>query len=108
VLALPPRRRREDATHKNLTVGYWQVSRVYCLIGQSINARKHGMLSLQYAKELSPFYKGYAYETLARAEMVADNPVIMRVYLDKARDTLEQIEDNEQKQQLEQDLESIF
>jgi hypothetical protein len=40
--------------------------------------------------------------------MVADNPVIMRVYLDKARDTLEQIEDNEQKQQLEQDLESIF
>lgn len=99
---------REDATHKNLTVGYWQVSRVYCLIGQSINARKHGMLSLQYAKELSPFYKGYAYETLARAEMVADNPVIMRVYLDKARDTLEQIEDNEQKQQLEQDLESIF
>ena len=98
---------RDDKTDKNLAVGYWQVSRVYCLVGQPRNARKYGTLSLQYAKDLSPFYKGYAYETLARAEMVAENPVIMRVYLDKARESLEQVEDAEQKQQLEKDLETI-
>src|SRR5512134_108903 len=79
---------REDVTSKNLSIGYWQVSRVYCLIKQPNNARRYGLLALQYAKELSPFFKGYAYETLARAEMIANSRVIMMVYLEKARDML--------------------
>lgn len=99
---------REDVTPKNLSIGYWQVSRVYCLIGQPHNARSYGLLSLKYAKELSPFYKGYAYETLARAEMVADNRVIMRVYLEKAHEMLEQIKKKDDKALLEKDLETIF
>lgn len=99
---------REDVTHQNLSVGYWQVSRVYCLIGQPHNARRYGLLSLEYAKELLPFYKGYAYETLARAEMVADKRVIMNTYLEKARDILEQIEEKEDREILEKDLETIL
>jgi hypothetical protein len=47
---------REDVTHKNLSVGYWQVSRVYCLIGQPNIARRYGLLSLEYSRELSPFF----------------------------------------------------
>lgn len=99
---------REDVTHQNLSVGYWQVSRVYCLIEQPRNARMYGLLSLDHAKELAPFFKGYAYETLARAEMVADNSVIMKTYLEKARDLLEQIERKEDRELLEKDLESIL
>jgi len=99
---------REDVTHQNLSVGYWQVSRVYCLIGQPHNARRYGLLSLEYAKELSPFYKGYAYETLARAEMVAENRVIMKTYLEKARNILEQIKEKEDREILEKDLETIL
>ena len=98
---------REDVTHQNLSVGYWQVSRVYCLIKQPYNARRYGLLSLQYAKELSPFFKGYAYETLARAEMIANNRVIMKEYREKAHEMLEQIEDEQERQTLARDLESI-
>jgi len=99
---------REDVTHQNLSVGYWQVSRVYCLIEQPRNARMYGLLSLDHAKELAPFFKGYAYETLARAEMVADNRVIMKTYLEKARDILDLIEKKEDREILEKDLETIL
>ncbi|HSG45125.1 MAG TPA: hypothetical protein VLA72_18405, partial [Anaerolineales bacterium] len=47
---------REDVTDENLSVGYWQVSRVYCLIEQPHNARRYGLLSLQYAKNASAFF----------------------------------------------------
>ena len=98
---------REDVTPENFSVGYWQVARAYCLIGQPNNARRYGFLSLTHAKELSPFYKGYAYETLARAEMLNGNRVIMLTHLDKAREMLEQIEDVEKRQLLLKDLEAI-
>jgi hypothetical protein len=98
---------REDVTPRNLSIGYWQVSRVYCLIKQPNNARRYGLLALEYAKNLSPFLKGYAYETLARAEMIANNRVIMKVYLDKAREILAQINDEEDRQALAKDLDAL-
>lgn len=99
--------RREDVTPKNLSIGYWQVSRVYCLIKQPNNARRYGLLSLQYAKGLPPFLQGYAYETLARAEMLADKRFIMKEYLVKAREMLEQVVDEEDRQALAKDLDEI-
>lgn len=98
---------RKDVTCENLSVGYWQVSRVYCLIRQPNNARTYGMLALQYAKELSPFFRGYAYETLARAEMIANKRVIMLTHLEKAHEMLMQINDEVNKQRLANDLETI-
>jgi hypothetical protein len=98
---------REDVTPENLSVGYWQVSRVYNLINQPHNAKTYGALALKYAQELSPFYQGYAYETLARAEMILNNRFIMNVHLGKARALLAQVEDEEDKQILSKDLESI-
>ena len=100
-------RQREDVTTENLSVGCWQVSRVYCLISQPNNARRYGGLSLEHAKNLSPFFKGYAYETLARAEMIANKRYIMLTHLEKAREMLEQVEDEEDRKLLENDLESI-
>lgn len=98
---------REDVSAANLSIGYWQVSRVYCLIRQPHNARRYGLLALQYAKELSPFLRGYAYETLARAEMLANNRVGMKVYLEKAQEMLAQIEDEEDRELLAKDLGTI-
>ncbi len=98
---------REDVTPKNLSIGYWQVSRVYCLVKQPNNARRYGLLALEYAKELSPFLKGYAYETLARAEKIANKRVIMKEYLAKAREMLEQIDSEEDRQALARDLDAI-
>ena len=98
---------RDDVTAENLSVGYWHVSRVYCLLKQPHNARTYGLQALKYAKELSAFYKGYAYETLARAEMIVNNRVIMKTHLEKAREMLERIEDEEDKQLLAKDLKTI-
>ena len=98
---------REDATPENLSVGYWQVSRVYNLIKQPNNARMYGLYALKHARDLGAFLKGYAYETLARAEMGSGNRVAMYYYLDKAREMAEQISDEEDRRLLLKDLESI-
>ena len=98
---------REDVRPENLAAGYWQVSRVYNLLKQPHNARTYGMLSLQYARELAPFYQAYAYETLARAEMLCNNRVIMMVHLEKAYKMAEQIQEEEERQLLLKDLASI-
>ena len=98
---------RDDATSENFSVGYWQVSRVYNLIRQPNNARTYGLLALDHAKDLGAFLKGYAYETLARAEMGSGNRVAMYYYLEKAREMAQQITDEEDRQLLFKDLESI-
>ena len=98
---------REDATAENLSVGYWQVSRVFCLIGQADLARTYGRMSLKQAESLEPFFKGYACETLARAELLANNRVIMLEYLNKARQLAQFVTDEEDKQLLLKDLETI-
>jgi hypothetical protein len=98
---------REDARAEDLATAYWQVSRVYNLIKQPHNARTYGLLSLKFAKGLEPFHKASAYETLARAEMQTNNRVIMKVYLEKAYQMVEQVESVEDKQSLLKDLESI-
>lgn len=98
---------REDVSVKNLSVGYWQVSRVYNLIKQPTLARTYGLLSLKYATSLGPFFKGYGYETLARAEMQSGNRVVMRHYLEKAFEMLSQVTDEEDRKLLLKDLETI-
>jgi hypothetical protein len=98
---------RDDVRAENLAVAHWQVSRVFNLIKQPNNARTYGLLALKYAEYLEPFYKAYAYETLARAEMLSGNRVIMRVYLDKAHAMAMLIKTEEDRTLLLKDLESI-
>jgi hypothetical protein len=98
---------REDVTPKNLSVGYWQVSRVYNLLKQPNNARRYGLLALQHAESLDPFFKAYAYETLARAEIQVGNRVIMMVYLEKAQALAKLVEDEQDRALLLKDLATI-
>ena len=98
---------REDVTHKNLSLGYWQISRVYNLIKQPHNARTYGLLALKYADGLEPQFKAYAYETLARAEMQVGNRVIMLVYLEKFNEQLQLIEEEDERALLLKYLSSI-
>jgi len=64
---------RDDRTDTNLSVGYWQVSRVYSALGLPDDARRYGELCLEVsAREgVGPFYLGYAHEALARADRLA-------------------------------------
>jgi len=98
---------RPDLQAENLSVGYWQVSRVYNLLKQPHNARTYGLLSLKHGEGLDPFFKAYAYETLARAEMQAGNRVVMNVYLEKSKELLPLIEEEEDRVLLLKYLSSI-
>jgi len=98
---------REDVKPQNLCVGCWQVSRVYNLLRQPDNARTYGLLALKHADGLDAFFKAYAYETLARAEMQAGNRKGMTGYLEQAKKIGALIEDQEDKQLLLKDLATI-
>lgn len=98
---------REDVTPQHLSVGYWQVSRVYNLIRQPHNARTYGLIALKHAEGLEPQYKAYAYETLARAAMQVGNRVVMLVYLEKANEHIKQIESEEDRMHLQSYLSTI-
>ena len=98
---------REDALPQNLSVGNWQVSRVFALLGQADNARRYAEASLKFSEGCEPFYIGFAYEALARAEMAAENQAKMNEYLEQARQLAEKVEDPEDREVLMGDLDSI-
>jgi hypothetical protein len=98
---------REDCTHKNMSIGYWQASRIFALLGQADNARDYGQLSLDYSKDQAPFYRGYAHEALARAEWVAGNHEQAEEHLRQAQLMASQIKEVEDKKVLEADLGTI-
>lgn len=98
---------RPDVTALNLSVGYWQVSRVFAFLGDADNARQYGQLAFDNSHGLEAFYIGYAYEALARSEMVAGNRARMQEYLALARNSCEAVADPESKKLLSIDLEQI-
>ena len=100
---------REDCTDTNLSVGYWQASRVYSTVGMGDEARRYGGLCLRFsqAEGVGPFYLGYAYEALARAEQGAGNRENMEKYLAEARAAAEKVQDADSKGALLADLSTI-
>jgi tetratricopeptide (TPR) repeat protein len=99
----------ENHTPTNLSIGYWQISRVYAVVG-------NGEQALYYAnrcEEVSlngntpPFFIGYAYEAQARAYKVLGlNEETLASY-DKALTYTELVVDEESKKMLVKDLEEI-
>jgi len=100
---------RADCTAENLSIGYWQVSRLYALLKQAQNAKWYGELTLQAAQgvDVPPFCLGYAHEALARAAMVAGDAATMNEQLTLARSVLERMTDEEARKMLQADLETI-
>src|SRR5688572_8043756 len=50
---------RPDCTPRNRSVAFWQVSRVYAMVGQPQNAWRYGELCLKASEGEEPFYLGY-------------------------------------------------
>ena len=100
---------REDAKPENLSVGYWQAARVFALLGQTGNARQYGQLSLEQAQSpgVGPFYLGYAYEALARAEALAGKRTQAEEHLSLARLAAEKVAEADDRKALLADLDTI-
>ncbi len=100
-------KQRPDCTETNLSIGYWQLSRIYALVGQVENARRYGHMCLDASKDAGPFYLGYANEALARAESVAGNRKKKQEYLERANRLAESIADQDEQQLLLNDLKTL-
>ena len=98
---------RSDCTTKNLSIGNWQLSRIYALLGQAENALRSARMCLHYSENTSPFFIGYAHEALARSAAVAEDDVGKAHHLAEARRYLARIPDDGNRAVLQADLESL-
>ncbi len=100
---------RPDCTNVNRSISLWQNSRAYALAGQAENARRYGQMCLDVSQSaaLPPFYLGYAYEALARAERLGEDHQQVKALVIEARRLAAQVEDDEDRQLLLADLDTI-
>jgi hypothetical protein len=100
---------RSDCSAQNLSIGYWQMARIYTLLRQLDNARHYGQLALQYAQQegVEKFALAYAYEALARAEAAAGDKAQMQIYLMQAHKAAKTMSNLEDKEQVLADLDTI-
>ena len=99
----------EDHTQENISVGYWQLARVYTLSGRYPLASYYADQCIEVGedRELAPFYVGYGYEARARAFFLSGSVQEASEALDKAYTFAEQISDLEWKKLLMSDLDQI-
>jgi hypothetical protein len=78
-------------------------------LGQATNAKRYAELCLgvSQGEDISPFFLGYAYEALARAEMVAGNQEKVEEYLQEAHKLLAVLTDEHELKFLGDDLATI-
>jgi hypothetical protein len=102
-------KQRKDSKPLNLSIGYWQVSRAYALAGDYEMAKFFGDRCLQVGQQhgLPAFYVGYAYEALARAELLKGRTAAGKELLAEARKRLNEVTDKEERNLLGSDLDSL-
>jgi hypothetical protein len=98
---------RPDCTDQQLSVGYWQASRVHALLGHALEARRLAETCLSYSKSLPPFFLAYAHEAIARAEGLSGNAPDRDRHLAQARKLAEALADADERAMLIADLETV-
>lgn len=97
----------EEHTTKNLSIGYWQLARVYAVANQGENALRYAEKCIDVSNGLEPFYVAYAYEASARAYSILNQVEKSKVAKENASYYTEQVSDVESKSWLINDLETI-
>jgi hypothetical protein len=100
-------RMRDDCVPRNLSIGFWQISRVYAVLGQAKNAMHYGRLCLEVSAPEPPFYLGYAHEALARAALLKGNKLLLDFHLTEARRFAGLVSIAEERKMLDDDLDTL-
>lgn len=95
---------RPDCSDRNLSIGYWQASRIQSILGNAEETRRYAQTCLRYSADLEPFYLGYAHEALARAASLANDAATLSDRLAQAEWAARQVTDEGQRQRLTNDL----
>jgi hypothetical protein len=98
---------RPDHSSKNLSVGYWQASRIQSLLRNWSEALRHAQTSFEFSQDLEPFLLGYAHEALARAMFGLGRETEARTHLDAAADCARLVKEKGNRDLLLADVASI-
>ena len=98
-----------SATPAHLARGEWQISRVYAVLGRAEPALYHArrVLDLCQQNGIGDWDLAFAYEALARAHAVAGDAARAREFTDRALAATEDIADDEDRDLVLADLETI-
>lgn len=98
-----------DATPVNLLRGEWLISHVYAVLGRAEPATYHAsrVLELCQRNGIGGFDLAFAHEGLARASAVAGEPGLAREHTDQALALASDITDDEDRELVLSDLETI-
>ena len=101
----------EVGTAANLARGEWQLSRVYATLGRAEPALHHARRCLAYCEAspeaLEDWDLPYAYEALARAHALAGETAEAERFAARARELGAQVADAEDREHLEEDLQTL-
>ncbi len=98
---------RPDCQARNLSIGYWQSSRIHALLGRVDEAKRYAELCLAHTFAEEAFLRGYAHEALARAALLAGDTAEGARQLSTATAFAAQVTDDEDRQLLQSDLKSL-
>ena len=100
----------EDHTPTNISVGTWQLSRVYAVANLPERAMYFAERCIRVSKEndIPPFYTAYAHEAMARANKTAGDLEAARDNIEKAKKFAEEVEEKEDQKAILDDLNSIL
>jgi hypothetical protein len=98
-------------TVANAARGEWQLSRAYTVLGRPEPALYHAERCLAYCESdpdaLEDWDLPYAYEALARAQLVAGNKDDAKRFAARARELGGRIADDEDREHLDEDLATL-
>jgi len=98
---------REDCSDKNLSIAYWQLSRIYAIVGRADEALRYASYCLQHSKNEAPFFLGYAHEAAARAEKLAGNNDAFLKHRELAANLAGKVVEDEDRLLLLKDIETL-
>ena len=100
---------REDCKPLNLSIGLWQLSRVYVTIGDVKSATTYAERCEVISREnqTGAFSIGFALEARARAAALAGDREIADRLIAEARDLAEKVEDPDDRKMLLDDLAAV-
>ena len=96
-------------TPQNISIAYWQTSRIYALLGDADHAKRYAESCFEVSRVegVDAFYLGYAYEALSRAAAIAGDREASDNYRTEAACIAKSLRDEESRRQLQQDLRTI-
>lgn len=100
---------REDCTPENLSIGLWQLARVYAVAESPQEAMRYSQecLEVTQTNRLSAFCLAFAHEAITRSALLAGSTIQAEQHLGLARAAAEDVTGEEDRKLIDADLEEL-